>query len=70
MAEISEGYANILRLKYVTGLKTSTIATILNTTIKAVEGQLKRAKMKFRENWTYDRKKNKSFVEIDSTDRD
>lgn len=64
MAEISEGYANILRLKYVQGLKTSAIATLLNTTIKAVEGKLKRAKTKFCENWTYDRKTNKQFNEV------
>lgn len=57
--EISEGYAQILRLKYVQGLKTLMIAQLLNTTVKAVEGQLKRAKIKFQENWTYDRKKNK-----------
>ena len=67
--EISEGYANILRLKYVQGLKTSAIAQLLNTTVKAVEGQLKRAKIKFQENWTYDRKKNKSFMEVRDTDR-
>ncbi|MFA7301528.1 MAG: sigma-70 family RNA polymerase sigma factor [Candidatus Shapirobacteria bacterium] len=68
--EISEGYANILRLKYVTGLKTNAIAILMKTTIKAVEGQLKRAKIKFRENWNYDRQKNKKFVEIRNTDRD
>ena len=62
--EISEGYANILRLKYVQGLKTSTIATLLNTTIKAVEGKLKRAKIKFCQSWTYDRKTNKQFDEV------
>ncbi len=54
--EISEGYANILRLKYVQGLKTNTIAKLMNITIKAVEGQLKRAKIKFQKNWSYDRK--------------
>ena len=68
--DISEGYANILRLKYITGLKTSAIAAMLNITIKAVEGQLKRAKRKFSENWTYDDKKNKQFVEVKHTDRD
>lgn len=71
--EISEGYANILRLKYVQGLKTSVIASLLNTTIKAVEGKLKRAKTKFCENWTYDRKTNKQLdkdivVNSDKTD--
>ncbi len=69
MTEISEGYANILRLKYVQGLKTSAIATLLNTTIKAVEGKLKRAKIKFQENWTYDRKKNPQYNENIVTDR-
>lgn len=70
MAEISEGYANILRLKYVQGLKTSAIATQLNTTIKAVEGKLKRAKEKFCENWTYDRKTNKQFDKAIVTNSD
>lgn len=64
MAEISEGYANLLRLKYVQGLQTSVIASLLNTTIKAVEGRLKRAKIKFCENWTYDRKTNKQFNKV------
>lgn len=70
MKEISEGYANILRLKYVQGLKTSAIAEMLNTTIKAVEGKLKRAKDKFCESWTYDRKTNKQFNEVIVTDSD
>ena len=68
--QISEGYANILRLKYVQGLKTSTIAKLLKTSIKAVEGKLKRAKIKFQENWTYDRKAKKKFVEVDNVSRD
>jgi len=64
MGEISEGYANILRLKYIQGLKTNAIAQLLNTTVKAVEGKLKRAKIKFCESWTYDRKTNKQFGKV------
>jgi len=59
MTEISEGYAKILRLKYVQGLKVNVIATILNLSIKAVEGQLKRARVKFRGKWKYDRQTSK-----------
>jgi RNA polymerase sigma-70 factor, ECF subfamily len=56
--EINTGYKEVLRLKYIEGMKISEIAKILELTIKAVESKLIRAKKKFRENWIYDKKKN------------
>jgi RNA polymerase sigma factor (sigma-70 family) len=56
--ELSKGYKDILRLKYIEGMKISEIAQNLKLTIKAVESKLIRAKKKFREAWIYDKKKN------------
>jgi len=58
MAELSKGYKDILRLKYVEGMKISEISKNLKMTGKAVESKLIRAKKKFREAWVYDQKKN------------
>jgi len=55
--EMKQGYRNILRLKYLEGWKVEEIAKKMNTTIKAVESKLIRAKKEFRENWAYDKKK-------------
>ena len=55
--EMKQGYRNVLRLKYLEGLKVSEIAKKMNTTIKAIESKLIRAKREFRENWAYDKKK-------------
>ena len=58
MAELSKGYKDILRLKYIEGMKISEIANNLKLTMKAVESKLIRAKKKFREAWIYDKKTN------------
>ena len=58
MAELSKGYKDILRLKYIEGMKISEIANNLKITMKAVESKLIRAKKKFREAWIYDKKTN------------
>lgn len=55
--EVGEGYKKILRLKYVEGWKIEQIAEKLELSVKAVESRLMRAKVKFRENWDYDKKK-------------
>lgn len=55
--EIGEGYKKILRLKYIEGWKIEQIAEKLELSVKAVESKLMRAKVKFRENWNYDQKK-------------
>lgn len=55
--EMKQGYRNLLRLKYLEGWKVEEIARKMNTTIKAVESRLIRAKKEFRENWAYDKKK-------------
>jgi RNA polymerase sigma-70 factor (ECF subfamily) len=57
LAEISKGYNDILRLKYIEGMKINEIAINLKLTGKAVESKLIRAKKKFREAWVYDQKK-------------
>ncbi|HPT66043.1 MAG TPA: sigma-70 family RNA polymerase sigma factor [Candidatus Woesebacteria bacterium] len=58
LKELGKGYKEILRLKYIEGMKISEIAKNLKLTIKAVESKLIRAKKKFREVWIYDQKKN------------
>jgi RNA polymerase sigma-70 factor (ECF subfamily) len=54
--DMRKGYQKILRLKYIEGWKVKEIAKKMNTTIKAVESKLIRAKKEFRENWVYDKK--------------
>ena len=58
MAELGKGYKDILRLKYIEGMKINEISKNLKMTGKAVESKLIRAKKKFREAWVYDQKKN------------
>lgn len=67
--EIKAGYKNLLRLKYIEGLKTSKIAEMLKISTKAVESRLHRAKKEFQNAWSYDRKKAKEYLEVKSTDR-
>ena len=55
--EMKKGYQNILRLKYIDGWKVKEIAKKMDTSIKAVESKLVRARKEFKENWAYDRKK-------------
>ena len=57
LRELGAGCGDILRLKYVEGMKINEIAKNLKLTIKAVESKLIRAKKKFREAWAYDQKK-------------
>jgi len=52
--ELSEGYGQILRLKYVDELKNGQIAKLLKKSYKAVESKLARARAKFRQ--IYERK--------------
>ena len=52
--ELTAGYRQILRLKYLEGLKIKQIASLLDLTTKAVESRLIRAKAKFRLLWIYD----------------
>src|SRR3990172_12106314 len=47
LKHLSEGYAQILRLKYVEGRSMAEIAEKLNLTIKAVESRLTRARLAF-----------------------
>lgn len=47
LKHLSEGYAQILRLKYIEGLSMAQIAEKLGKTIKAVESKLSRARLAF-----------------------
>lgn len=67
--EIKAGYKNLLRLKYVEGLKTNKIAQMLKISTKAVESRLHRAKKEFKQEWNYDRKKAKEYLEVKLPDR-
>ncbi len=59
MKEIGEGYREMLRLKYIDGLKVADMASMMKTSVKAVESKLIRAKAKFRTSWAYDTEKSK-----------
>ena len=50
--EISEGYCQILRLKYIDGLSMAEIAQRLGKTVKAVESKLFRARMAFQKQYS------------------
>ena len=54
MAGLSEGYREILRLKYYEGLSMKEIASRLNETPKAVESRLFRARQAFAQAYTTD----------------
>lgn len=49
--ELSEGYRQILRLKYEKGYQVAEISKELGITYKAVESKLSRARLAFREIW-------------------
>lgn len=51
LAALSEGYREILRLKYLEGLTVSQIAQKLKTSFKAVESRLTRARETFKKIW-------------------
>jgi RNA polymerase sigma-70 factor, ECF subfamily len=48
---INEGYAQILRLKYIEGLSMAQIAGKLDKTVKAVESKLSRARLAFQKEY-------------------
>lgn len=56
--EIRKSYKRILKWKYISGWKVKEIAKKLETTDKAIESKLIRAKKEFKEAWIYDQKKN------------
>lgn len=51
LVSLSEGYSEILRLKYYQGLSMLEIAQKMKTTVKAVESRLSRAREAFRNRW-------------------
>ena len=50
-SRLSEGYRQILRLKYVEGHSVAEVARILGISFKATESRLTRARLAFREAW-------------------
>ncbi|MFA6518055.1 MAG: RNA polymerase sigma factor [Candidatus Shapirobacteria bacterium] len=69
LRELGEGYEKLLRLKYVEGLKIAEIAKLFKSSVKAIESKLIRAKMRFRNNWAYDKATYKENRKINGTDR-
>lgn len=57
LKDLRAGYGDLLRLKYIDGMKINQIAEILKLSVKAVESRLIRAKKQFRLTWNYDQKK-------------
>jgi RNA polymerase sigma-70 factor (ECF subfamily) len=53
LKEMSEGYRQILRLKYIEGLSLKQIAKQLGTTPKAIESRLARARKAFQKLWRW-----------------
>ncbi|MCX7934664.1 MAG: sigma-70 family RNA polymerase sigma factor [Planctomycetota bacterium] len=49
MSSLPEGYSRLLEMKYISNLSVREIAAILKKTEKAVDGQLTRARLAFRE---------------------
>ncbi len=48
---LSEGYREILRLKYIEGLSMAKIANLRQISVKAVESRLSRARLAFQKEW-------------------
>ncbi|HNP89399.1 MAG TPA: sigma-70 family RNA polymerase sigma factor [Candidatus Woesebacteria bacterium] len=51
LAALSEGYREVLRLKYIDGMTVNQIAKKFNTSFKSVESKLSRARSSFRKIW-------------------
>jgi len=51
LSVLTEGYKEVLRLKYIDGFSVAQIAKKAKTTIKAVESKLTRAREAFRDRW-------------------
>ena len=62
---LSEGYSQILRLKYVEGLSMRQIAQELNLTIKAVESRLTRARLAFQKVYAGQQSRQIGFTPFD-----
>ena len=62
LKDIKKDYKKILRLKYLKGMAIKEIAKMLGSSEKSIESKLGRARLNFREVWSYDRKKNKENI--------
>lgn len=62
---LSEGYARILRLKYVEDLSMRQIASELNLTVKAVESRLTRARLAFQKVYADQKNRQIGFAPFD-----
>jgi RNA polymerase sigma-70 factor (ECF subfamily) len=66
--EMTEGYREILRLKYIEGLSVGEIARQGQETIKAVEMRLRRARLAFRQIWNEKTGTQKDFASLSAGD--
>jgi RNA polymerase sigma-70 factor (ECF subfamily) len=66
--EMTEGYREILRLKYIEGLSVGEIAHQGQATIKAVEMRLRRARLSFKQIWYEETGNQKDFAALSSRD--
>lgn len=69
LGELSEGSQKLLRLKYISGWKTTKIAKMLNVSAKALESRLFRARKEFQGRFTYDKKTAKEYIKTDGSNR-
>lgn len=64
LKNLSEGYREILRLKYIEGLSYAEIAEDLKLTLKAVESRLSRARLAFQKEFVQNKKLTKKDWQI------
>jgi len=62
---LSEGYRQVLRLKYIEGYTVKKIAFLTGKSVKAVESRLRRARHAFLENWQSQKVNQKAWATLD-----
>lgn len=62
---LSEGYRQVLRLKYIEGCTVKKIALLTGKSVKAVESRLRRARHAFHQNWKDQKIDQKAWATLD-----
>jgi len=62
---LSEGYRQVLRLKYIEGYTAKKIAQLTGKSVKAVESRLRRARHAFLKNWKSQKNNKKAWATLD-----
>lgn len=62
---LSEGYRQVLRLKYIEGYTAKKIAQLTGKSVKAVESRLRRARHAFLKNWQSQKNNKKAWATLD-----